>query len=585
MTVREPDHYEFGEFHVDTNKRLLLRNGDSVAVTPKVFDTLLYLLQHQGEIVEKSDLMRVIWPDTAVEENNLSQNISTLRRILGENRGANLYIATVPGKGYRFTAAVEAVRGSLEGLSRKVTLAVLPFENLSADPEREYLADGLTEETSASLGQIDPEHLSVIGRTSVMAYKRTTKTVAEIGRELDAAYLIESSLRAEGERLRITCKLIRVRDQVQVWSESYDSEPRSLLTFQRELSGAIAQRVRLRFSPDRLKGLARRQTQNAEAHDLYLRGRHFWNQLTPATTKRASEYYARATALDSEYALAWSGLADAFSASPINGDAPPLVAAPRAREAAARAVHAEPKLAEAQTSLGLVKFWFDWDWASAETAFRNASAIDPSYPFVHRMLGILLAHMGRHDEAKAAIRRARELDPLVAVEHALSAQVAFVAQDYAAAVQFARQSIVVDPEFWIGLFQLGQAYVELGESELALDALNNAGRFSGGNSKVISLRGYLFAKLGRTNEALQVLNTLEAIARDRYVPPYAMAQVHLGLRHWDRALEWLERACDVRDVHLVLLPADPKWDPVRGDARFVALLKRCGFTTPALDVR
>jgi TolB-like protein/Flp pilus assembly protein TadD len=556
-----------------------------VALTPKVFDTLLYLLQHQGEVVEKSALMRAIWPDTAVEENNLSQNISCLRRILGENRGANLYIATVPGRGYRFTAAVEAVRGSLQDLSEKLTLAVLPFENLSADPEREYLADGLTEETSASLGQIDPEHLSVIGRTSVMAYKRTTKTVAEIGRELDATYLIESSLRAEGERLRITCKLIRVRDQVQVWSESYDSEPRSLLTFQRELSGAISQQVRLRLSPDRLYGLARRQTQNAEAHDLYLRGRHFWNQLTPATTKRASEYYARATALDSEYALAWSGLADAFSASPINGDAPPLVAAPRAREAAAHAVNSEPKLAEAQTSLGLVKFWFDWDWASAEAAFRKASAIDPSYPFVHRMLGILLAHMGRHDEAKAAIRRARELDPLVAVEHALSAQVAFVAQDYAAAVQFARQSIVVDPEFWIGLFQLGQAYVELGKSELALDALNNAGRFSGGNSKVISLRGYLFATLGRTNEALQVLNTLEAIARDRYVPPYAMAQVHLGLRHWDHALEWLERACDVRDVHLVLLPVDPKWNPVRGDARFVALLKRCGFTTPALDVR
>jgi DNA-binding winged helix-turn-helix (wHTH) protein/Flp pilus assembly protein TadD len=585
MTVREPDHYEFGEFHVNRKKRLLLRNGDSVALTPKVFDTLLYLLQHQGEVVEKSELMRAIWPDTAVEENNLSQNISCLRRILGENRGANLYIATVPGRGYRFTAAVEAVHGLLQDLSEKVTLAVLPFENLSADPEREYLADGLTEETSASLGQIDPEHLSVIGRTSVMAYKRTTKTVAEIGRELDAAYLIESSLRAEGERLRITCKLIRVRDQVQVWSESYDSEPRSLLTFQRELSGAISQQVRLRLSPDRLNGLARRQTQNAEAHDLYLRGRHFWNQLTPATTKRASEYYARATALDPEYALAWSGLADAFSASPINGDAPPLVAAPRAREAAAHAVNSEPTLAEAQTSLGLVKFWFDWDWASAETAFRKASAIDPSYPIVHRMLGILLAHMGRHDEAKSAIRRARELDPLVAVEHALSAQVAFVAQDYAAAVQFARQSIVVDPEFWIGLFQLGQAYVELGESELALDALNNAGRFSGGNSKVISLRGYLFAKLGRTDDALQVLNTLEAIARDRYVPPYAMAQVHLGLRHCDHALEWLERACDVRDVHLVLLPADPKWDPVRGDARFVALLKRCGFITPALDVR
>src|SRR3984893_3897315 len=169
MTVRELDNYEFGEFHVNTKKRLLLRNGDSVALTPKVFDTLLYLLQHQGEVVEKSALMRAIWPDTAVEENNLSQNISCLRRILGEHRGANLYIATVPGRGYRFTAAVEAVRGSLQDLSEKMTLAVLPFENLSADPEREYLADGLTEETSASLGQIDPEHLSVVCRTSVMA--------------------------------------------------------------------------------------------------------------------------------------------------------------------------------------------------------------------------------------------------------------------------------------------------------------------------------------------------------------------------------------------------------------------------------
>src|SRR4051794_26389493 len=585
MSVSEPPHYYFGEYHVDTSKRLLLRNGDSLALTPKVFDTLLYLLQHQGKIVEKNALMHAIWPDTAVEENNLSQNISNLRRILGDERGANQYIATIPGKGYRFTAAVETVPRWVEVFSEKVTLAVLPFENLSADPEREYLADGLTEETSASLGQIDPEHLSVIGRTSVMAYKRTAKTVAEIGRELNAAYLIESSLRAEEKRLRITCKLIRVRDQVQVWSESYDSEPRSLLTFQRELSGAIAQQIRVRLSPDRLNGLARRQTRSAEAHDLYLRGRHFWNQLTPATTKRASEYYTRATAIDPGYALAWSGLADAFSASPINGDAPPLVAAPRAREAAAHAIQAEPDLAEAQTSWGLVQFWFEGDWSSAETAFRNAIAADPSYPFVHRMLGILLAHMGRHEEAQAAIRRARELDPLVAVEHGLSAQVAFVAQDYTAALQFAHQSVVVDPEFWIGMFQLGQAYVELGESELALEALNNAGRFSGGNSKVISLRGYLFAKLGRTDEALQVLNTLETIAHDRYVPPYAMAQIHLGLGRWDDALDWLERAYEARDVHLILVPVDPKWNPLRNDARLVALLKRCGFTKSDLPVR
>jgi serine/threonine-protein kinase len=201
------------------------------------------------------------------------------------------------------------------------------------------------------------------------------------------------------------------------------------------------------------------------------------------------------------------------------------------------------------------------------------------------MLGILLAHMGRHDEAKRAVRRARELDPLVAVGHALSAQVAFVAEDYTAAVQFARQAIVIDPEFWVGLFQLAQALVQLGENDLALEALNNAGRFSGGNSKVISLRGYLFAKSGRTSEALEVLTTLETIARGHYVPPYAMAQVHLGLGDWDQAMQWLERAYEVRDVHLILLPVDPKWNPCRGNARFVSLVDRCHFLPAYLPTK
>lgn len=581
MSGPQPSVYEFGEFRIEASKRLLLRDGAPVALTPKVFDTLLHLVQNRQRIVEKDELMQAIWPDTIVEENNLNQNISTLRRVLGESRGENRYIATIPGKGYRFIADIEG-RGSIPGgvhaAPERVTLAVLPFENLSSDPEREYLADGLTEETIAALGQIDPEHLGVIGRTSVMAYKKATKTLGEIGSELGATYLVESTLRGEGGRFRVTSKLIRVRDQVQVWTASYDGEPASVLNFQRELSAAIAEQIRLRLSPLRLSALARRQTRNAEAYDLYLRGRHYWHQLTPPTTKRAVECFSRATRLDPEYALAWSGLADAYAASPINGDAPPLEMCPLAREAAARAVAAEPNLAEAQTSLGFVKFWFDWDWLVAEAAYRKAIELDPSYPMAHRMLGIALAHMGRYAEARPEMARLRELDPLLAVNQALSAQVAFAGRDYAAAVQFARQAIVVDPEFWIGLFQLGQAFEQLGESELALEALNKAGRFSGGNSKAVSLRGYLFAKLGRVNEARQVLSTLEAIARERYVPPYAMALVHAGLGESELALEWLERAFAMRDVHLAFLPVDPKWDAFRAGIRFAALLKRCGFT-------
>lgn len=582
MTASQRGIFEFDDFRMDAGKRLLLRKGEIVPLTPKVFDTLLYLVENRGKIIEKDDLMRAIWPDTVVEENNLNQNISMLRRVLGENRGENRYIATVPGKGYRFIAPVEFASAAPAEVAAHVTLAVLPFENLSADPEREYLADGLTEETIATLGQIDPEHLRVIGRTSVMSYKRTTKSLAEIGRELDAAYLIESSMRAEGGRLRITSKLIRVSDQVQIWSASYDSEPSSMLTFQRELSAAIAKQVHLRLSPDRLNALARRHSRNAEAYDLYLRGRHFWNQLTPPATRRAIEYFGHATELDPNYALAWSGLADSYSAGPINGDAPPQLVWPRAKEAAANAVKAEPGLAEVQTTLGFLKFWLEWDWPGAEAALRKAVSLDASYPLAHRMLGIVLAHMGRPEEARPAIRRARELDPLLAVHHALSSQVAFSGREYSEAVQFARQSIVVDPEFWVGYMQLAQALEQLGQNDQALDALNSAGRFSGGNSKVVALRGYIFAKLGRTDEAREVLRTLVAIARERYVPPYAMALVHAGLGEQDDSLEWLSRSFDVRDVHLIFLPIDPKWDPLRADQRFSALLNRAGLPISAL---
>jgi TolB-like protein/DNA-binding winged helix-turn-helix (wHTH) protein/Flp pilus assembly protein TadD len=465
----------------------------------------------------------------------------------------------------------------------RVTIAVLPFENLSGDPEREYLADGLAEETTASLGQIDPERVSVVGRTSTLRYKRTTKSLAEIGQELGADYLVESSIRAESGRWRITAKLIRVRDQVQVWSESYNREPASILGLQQELSTAIAEHIRLRLSPERLNALARRQPRNADAYDFYLRGRYFWNQLTPATNKRAVEYYERAIALDPSYALAWSGIADALYASPINSDEPPLNLLVRARDAATRAVQSEPELAEAQTARGNVNFMLDWDWTAAEAAFRRAIALDTGYALAHRNLGHVLSQTGRQREARAALQRAREVDPLYAMNHAISSQVAFQARDYPAALEHARQTIIVDPDFWIGHMQLGQVYEQLGEADLALEALANAARLSRGNSKPISLRGHVLAKLRRMDEARDVLRTLEAVSRERYVPPYVIALVHAGLGEREAVFQWLNRAYDAHDVHLIFLPVDPKWDPYRTDPRFEALLARCGFKPTTTD--
>jgi TolB-like protein/DNA-binding winged helix-turn-helix (wHTH) protein/Flp pilus assembly protein TadD len=463
----------------------------------------------------------------------------------------------------------------------RLTLAVLPFENLSGDPDREYLADGLTEETIASLGLIDPERLDVIGRTSMMGYKYTTKSIAEIGRELSADYLVESSVRAESDRLRITAKLIRVRDQVQVWSESYNREPTSMLGLQQELSSAIAAKIRLQLSSDRLNALARRQTRNAEAYDIYLRGQNFANQRTPLTTKRAIEYFQRATALDPDYALAWSALALAYTASLLNGDAAAREVSPGAREAVTRAIRADPNLAESQYASGALNWHLEWDWPAAEAAIRRAVTIDPNFAMAHLTLGHVLSQMGRHAEAQRATHRARELDPFFAMAHALSSQVAFQAHDYRAALEHARQAITVDSDFWIGYMMLGQAYERLGQSDMALEALTTAMRFSGHNSKPMSLRGYVLAKAGRAKEARDLLTTLETASSQRYLPKYALALVHAGLGEREAVFDWLEKALAEHDVHLIYLPVDPKWDAYRADSRFEALLARCDFTRSA----
>ena len=569
--------YEFANFRLLPRDKQLLRDGKPVRLSPKVFDTLVLLVESQGQLVEKDEFLKRLWPGTFVEEVTLAHGISQLRKALRNGTSDPEFIETVAKRGYRFIVPLKLIRPGPQVPPPQTILAVLPFEDLGSEPGREYLADGLTEELIAVLGQIDPE-LSVIGRTSIMAYKGAKKSLREIGSELGATFLVESSIRTEGGRIRITSKLVRTSDQVQVWSASYDSEPSSVLSFERELSTTIAHQVRLRLSPDRLNALARRQPHNPEAHDAYLRGRYFWNRFTPGTTRRAIECYRRAVELDLEYALAWSGLADAFTSSPIHADVKPNDVWEKAREAVEHAVRAEPELAETQTSLGLLKFWLDWDWSAAEAANREAIRLDPAYSLAYRMLGTVLGHSGdRPAEAQEAMNRARAIDPLQPMHHALSAQVALVTRNIPAALEHARHATIVLTDFWIGHYQLGQAYAQCCEYERALSALDKAAEFGGDNSKVLSLRGYVLAKMNRQDEALTVLRTLQAVSQERYMPPYATALVYAGLGEYEELFAWLDRALAIHDVHLALLPADPKWDPFRADPRFIALLKRSGL--------
>ena len=624
-TSQTRDTLRFLDFDLDVGRYELRRKGRPVRLERQPMDVLILLVERRGLLVSRGEISDRLWgKDVFVDvETGVHTAIRKIRRALRDSPEHSTFVETVPGKGYRFVAPVEVipaapavvpaaslrqpaeagrsgskirlalgvlavailgVLGSWVWLGRdavpsRVTLAVLPFENLGSDPARDYLADALTGETSASLAQIDPERLSVHGRT--LAYKRTTKAVAEIGRELGVDYLVESSIRAEGGRLRVTVALIRVRDQEHVWSHSYDREPTSLLGLQEELSAAIAAQIHLRLSADRRTGIGRRQTRNASAYDEYLRARHLENRKTPQTNALAIQSYERAIALDPEYALAWAGLAHTYAASPVNGDARPFDVAPRARDAAAHAVRANPDLAESQTASGYVKWILDWDWTAAEAAFRRGIALDPGAASAHRFLGHALSQSGQQTEAEAFMRRAREIDPFAALGHALSSQVAYQGRQYAEAIEHARRAIRVDSRLWIGYIELGQAYGDSGQTDLALEALTDAAQLSGGNSKALSLRGYILAKTGRIAEAREVIKSLESISHERYVPQYAPALVYAGLGDREATFAALERAYAERDVHLIFLTVDPKWDPYRDDPRFEALLARCGFTQTA----
>jgi TolB-like protein/DNA-binding winged helix-turn-helix (wHTH) protein/Flp pilus assembly protein TadD len=639
-TMAPTSRYRFAGYELDLAAYELRRDGRPVRLERQPMDLLILLVERRGELVTRADIAARLWGEGVFVdvETGVNTAVRKVRQALRDAPESPAFVETVQGKGYRFIAAVEAppigdarpaegpapaamesppppdarpagpgwrahvapaavlavavlvplaawwsTRGHLS--SSSVTLAVLPFENLSQDRDRDYLADGLTEETIAAVGQVDPSHVRVIGRTSTLAYKRSGRPLADMQKDLGLDYVVESSIRTEGARVRVTSKLIRLREEAQVWAASYDVEPTRVLEMQRELSAAIAEQVRLRVSPERLRALARRQSRDPQAYDLYLRGRYFWGQLTPSTTREAIRHFERATELDPGYALAWSGIADAWVSSPINGDAAPREVLPRARAAAEKAVAADAELAESQTSLAMVELWDRFDLAGAETRLRRATALDPAYELGQRMLGVVLAHGNRPAEAQRALRRARELEPLVPMTHALSAHVAYLSGNPAEANTFARQAIVVDPQFWIGHFQLAQAAEAAGEPDLALRELTEAARLSGDNSKALSLRGYVLARNHRGAEAREVLAALAAAGRDRYVPPYASALVHLGLGERQAALEWLERAWEARDVHLLYLPVDPKWDPLRADPRFQALLVRCGFVAPAVAGR
>jgi len=452
----------------------------------------------------------------------------------------------------------------------RLMLAVLPFENLSGDPEQEYFSDGFTEEMITELGRLDPKRLGVIARTSVMRYKHTGKSIGQIGRELGVNYILEGSVRRAGERVRINTQLIRVEDRTHLWAEGYEHRLSDILSMQLAVARRVAGAIELTLAPPEQASFAGRSA-STEAYEAFLKGRHFWAKRTPEGLLKAREHLEQAVAADPRFALAHANLAGVYSMMSYYGVLPPREAFLHAEEAALRAIELSPSLAPAHAVLATVMERWHWDWSAAEAAFRRALELDPNYATGYHWYGLFLERMGRVDDARAIMHQALQLDPVSLIINKNVADPYFYAGEYDRAIEQYRRALELDPDFGNALLFLGYALEQHHRPAEAIAAFERAHEADEQPAALAAL-GHVYAQAGNADQARRILVELEQ--SDAYVDPYHMAVIHVGLAEPDPAFEWLERAFETRSEWLLNIKVDPRLHPIRTDSRFHALLRR-----------
>jgi TolB-like protein/DNA-binding winged helix-turn-helix (wHTH) protein/Tfp pilus assembly protein PilF len=625
------DLYRFGQFMLDPGSRRLSRADSPVSLTPKALDVLLFLVRNPNRLVTKEELLQAVWGNTFVEEGNLKQYISHLRKALDDNSEDTRLIVTIARKGYQFTARVtvaeaadttiqtgvqvstaqadiqpaapssadEAVpkapghwrkaafvgasavvlvvacfaswrhfAGMTPPRSQRIMLAVLPFENLTGDPNKEYLADGLTEETISHLGRLNPEQFGVISRTSVMGYKHKGERLDQIGRDLSVQYVLENSLRESGNHIRITAQLIQVKDQTHLWSQDYDYLAKDILNVQDDVAKAVAREIKLRLSSQQQADLARSRPVNADAFDAYLQGYYFFQGNTDKDADMAARYYERATQLDSSFALAWVGLSRARSWQTNLGLVPSEEGHRLAREAIERALALNPNLAEAQAQMGRVRRLVDFDWTGADAAIRRAIALEPGNPDIVRFAASWAGMLGRFDEALPLARRAIELDPLNAESWAGLGEIQFYMGQLNEAVVNNKKALELNPNVWFSHSLLSHIYLTQG---LPRDALAEIELIPNGGERAC-LYAITYYALGREKESDSALR--ELIAKYRADGAYQIAEVYAFRSQSDKAFEWLDRAYTQRDTGLTATEVDPLLRSLHNDPGYIAFLNK-----------
>lgn len=615
-----PPLFEFGSFRLAPSTRQLLRSGEPIHLTPRVFDTLVFLVEHRGRVLTKDELLSALWPGVVVEENNLGQAISKLRHALGEAPGDNRFIATVPGYGYRFVAEVALVESFglsdqrpaapapwpadgkparwwlmpwrlaaavfftavlvVAGMSLRSpapapvpaappdpprTLAVLPFKPLVADVRDPALELGVADSLILKLGSIGV--LSVPPLSAIRRFQNPATDPVAAGRDLRVDAVLDGHLQRVEDRIRVSVRLLRVADGHQLWADEFDEQMTGIFAIQDAISSRVV--TALALQRDARARLARQSTTSADAYERYLRGRF---HLSLAQPRQAIEMFEDAIALDPGYAAAHAGLADILSRLPIATDVASTGPVERARILAARALELDPEQGSAYAVLGWIGFYYDWNWPASEANYLRALALDAADFSARLGYAHLLSNTGRTTEAVEQVDQALRADPLSPLAGTLKSQFLFHGGRLREAREQLEATMATDPAFWIAQLLLGQFHLQDGRLPEAIAAFDMAA-VSGSRWMPRAMVAYAHATAGDDRRAREILDSPPR-PHDPPVPPYIVAMLQLGLGDRKAALAALERAYVERDVRMVFIGVAPIWRPLHDDPGFTDLLAR-----------
>lgn len=578
MSVVTPQFYEIDDLRIDPTRRVVERAGVTLPVPPKAFDVLLVFVEKAGQVISKDELLTLAWPDTVVEEANLTQKIFHLRRLLGEKRTDHRYLVTVPGRGYRFVAQVKPVFEALHpsvaepGSSSEFSepggiglpaLAVLPFTPLTQNGPEDLLAVGIADALIGKL--LTTQKLIVRPTSSVLNYRNSPKSPGVIGHELQVTQLLTGTIQLLSDQIRLVVQLINVTSGATVWAHSINAQVGHLFAVQDSLASHLAEALSLKLTQDEARHMTKRYTLDVTAYEHYLRGKFFWNKRTHSGLVNGAECFQQALAIDPTYALALVGLANSYL---IMGEylfLPPQVAFPQARQMALRALEIDPQLSTAHGILAELSMFADWDLIEAEREYTTALALNPNDSETRHSYMWLLSVCGRHEEALAEIKIAHRLDPISLVINTDLGILHYFAGRYELALNAYTEALKLDPTFMPAQYYLGQVLIKLNRYEEAFQTLRVLLEQER-KPQTLSCLAYALAQAGNKSEAQRLVE--ELIQRNDYVSPVNIALAYVGLGDFDQAIAWLEQGIQERAAWMPMVTAEPLFEPLWADHRF-----------------